>query len=125
MIIQLLSCMVTIMEPEEQEQFTALPIHSLEMTHERHPIVILINNEPVGFFVLHSSDRVKEYSDNPKAMLLTSFSINHSHQGKGFFWEWHIPHGKGYELIWTRDGLRRGKQCILLQEVPLTASPNG
>ena len=84
MIIQLLSCMVTIMEPEEQEQFTALPIHSLEMTHERHPIVILINNEPVGFFVLHSSDRVKEYSDNPKAMLLTSFSINHSHQGKGF-----------------------------------------
>ncbi|MED3552454.1 histidine phosphatase family protein [Cytobacillus praedii] len=41
------------------------------------------------------------------------------------FWEWHIPHGKGYELIWKRDGLRRGKQCILLQEVPLTASPNG
>lgn len=70
--------------PEEQEQFTALPIHSLEMTHERHPIVILINNEPVGFFVLHSSDRVKEYSDNPNAMLLTALSINHSHQGKGY-----------------------------------------
>ncbi len=70
--------------PKEQEQFTALPIHSLEMTHERHPIVILNNNEPVGFFVLHSSDRVKEYSDNPNAMLLTAFSINHAHQGKGF-----------------------------------------
>lgn len=70
--------------PKEQEQFTALPIHSLEMTLERHPIVILNNNEPVGFFVLHSSDRVKEYSDNPNAMLLTAFSINHAHQGKGF-----------------------------------------
>lgn len=41
------------------------------------------------------------------------------------FWEWNIPHGKRYELIWKRDGLRRGKRCILLQEVPLTASPNG
>ncbi|MBP2242404.1 RimJ/RimL family protein N-acetyltransferase [Cytobacillus eiseniae] len=70
--------------PEDQEQYTALPIHSLEITHERHPIVILNNNGPVGFFVLHSSDRVKEYSDNRKAMLLTALSINHSHQRKGF-----------------------------------------
>ncbi|MFE8698865.1 GNAT family N-acetyltransferase [Cytobacillus sp. FJAT-53684] len=70
--------------PEDQEQFTALPIHSLEMTHERHPIVILSNNEPVGFFVLHSSERVEEYSDNSNAMLLTALSINYSQQGKGF-----------------------------------------
>ncbi|WP_313804367.1 histidine phosphatase family protein [Cytobacillus sp.] len=41
------------------------------------------------------------------------------------FWEWDISHGKGYELIWTRDGLRRGERCILLQEVPLMASQNG
>jgi RimJ/RimL family protein N-acetyltransferase len=70
--------------PKEQEQFTALPIEMLEVTQERHPIVIVSNNEPVGFFVLHSSDRVKEYSDNPKAMLLTALSINHSQQGRGF-----------------------------------------
>ncbi|WP_210366675.1 histidine phosphatase family protein [Bacillus sp. REN3] len=41
------------------------------------------------------------------------------------FWEWSIPHGHGYELIWKRDGLRRGERCISLREVPLTAKPNG
>lgn len=70
--------------PVEQEQFTAMPIEMLEVTKERHPIVILSDLEPVGFFVLHSSDRVKEYSDNPKAMLLTALSINYSQQGKGY-----------------------------------------
>ncbi|MEH7501028.1 GNAT family N-acetyltransferase [Neobacillus drentensis] len=70
--------------PEEQERFTALPIEMLEKTHERHPIVILNSNVPVGFFVLHSSARVQEYSDNPNAMLLTAFSINHLEQGKGY-----------------------------------------
>ncbi|MGE8207789.1 GNAT family N-acetyltransferase [Heyndrickxia sp. NPDC080065] len=70
--------------PKEQEQFTALPSEMLEVSHERHPIVILSDNEPVGFFVLHSSARVKEYTDNPDAMLLTAFSVNHLHQGKGF-----------------------------------------
>ncbi|MCP3739574.1 GNAT family N-acetyltransferase [Rossellomorea sp. BNER] len=69
--------------PEEQEQFTALPLEKLEMTNETHPIVILCNKGPVGFFVLHSSARVKEYSDNPNAMLLTAFSINYPEQGKG------------------------------------------
>ena len=70
--------------PKEQEKFTALPTKMLEITKERHPIVILHNNEPVGFFVLHSSDRVKDYTNNPKAMLLTALSINHSKQGRGF-----------------------------------------
>jgi RimJ/RimL family protein N-acetyltransferase len=70
--------------PEEQEQFTALPAKMLEATHERHPIVIVNQHEPVGFFVMHSSDRVQEYTDNPKAMLLTALSINHAYQGKGY-----------------------------------------
>ncbi|MFE8700461.1 GNAT family N-acetyltransferase [Cytobacillus sp. FJAT-54145] len=70
--------------PAEQEQFTAMPIEMLEVTEERHPIVILSDWEPVGFFVLHSSERVKEYSDNPKAMLLTALSINYAQQGKGY-----------------------------------------
>ncbi|MBS4174706.1 GNAT family N-acetyltransferase [Bacillus sp. FJAT-49736] len=70
--------------PADQEQFTALPVEMLETTDVRHPIVIVNQNEPVGFFVLHSSERVAEYTDNPNAMLLTAFSINHAHQGKGF-----------------------------------------
>lgn len=70
--------------PADQEQFTALPVEMLETTDVRHPIVIVNQNEPVGFFVLHSSDRVAEYTDNPNALLLTALSINHAHQGKGF-----------------------------------------
>ncbi len=41
------------------------------------------------------------------------------------FWEWDVPHGKGYELIWNRDGLRRGERCTLLREAPLMANLNG
>lgn len=78
--------------PEEQVRFTALPFEMLEINNERHPIVIISPNQPVGFFVLHSSDRVKEYSDNPNAMLLTAFSINHRHQGNGYA-------KKGMELL--------------------------
>lgn len=70
--------------PAEQEKFTAMPLEMLEVTDERFPIVILNNAKPVGFFVLHSSSRVLEYTDNPNAMLLTAFSIDHKQQGKGF-----------------------------------------
>ncbi|MCK1986091.1 MULTISPECIES: GNAT family N-acetyltransferase [unclassified Peribacillus] len=70
--------------PEEQVQFTALPNKILEATEGQHRIVILSENEPVGFFLLHSAERVKEYSDNPKAMLLTALSVNHAKQGKGY-----------------------------------------
>ncbi|WP_462409704.1 histidine phosphatase family protein [Neobacillus sp. Marseille-QA0830] len=41
------------------------------------------------------------------------------------FWSWHTPHHVGFELIFTRERLRRGARCILLQEVPLTASALG
>ncbi|MGG1660316.1 GNAT family N-acetyltransferase [Brevibacillus sp. NRS-1366] len=69
--------------PDEQSQFTSLPHRVWEVTEGQHPIVITSECEPVGFFLLHATDRVKEYSPN-KAMLLTSFSINHAKQGKGF-----------------------------------------
>lgn len=70
--------------PDEQVQFTALPNKILEATEGQHRIVILSENEPVGFFILHSTERVKEYSDNSKAMLLTALSVNHAKQGKGY-----------------------------------------
>lgn len=70
--------------PEEQSQFTSLPINFVYVSEGQHRIVILKHNEPVGFFILHSTDRVKEYSNNHYAMLLTSFSINYSQQGKGY-----------------------------------------
>lgn len=41
------------------------------------------------------------------------------------FWEWEAAHGKGYELVWHQDDLRRGERCTLLREVPLMANLNG
>ncbi len=70
--------------PKEQAQFTAMPAEMLEESPGRFPVVILAGGEPVGFFVLHASDRVKDYTDNRKALLLTAFSIDHSMQGRGY-----------------------------------------
>jgi RimJ/RimL family protein N-acetyltransferase len=70
--------------PKEQVQFTSLPSNYKEVIEGQHRIVILCDGEPVGFFLLHSTERVKEYSDNPQAMLLTSLSINQAKQGRGY-----------------------------------------
>ncbi|GEL78510.1 GNAT family N-acetyltransferase [Tenuibacillus multivorans] len=70
--------------PEDQKQFTALPDQYKEVEDGQHRIVILNKTKPVGFFLLHATARVKDYSDNPSAMLLTSLSINHAEQGKGY-----------------------------------------
>lgn len=68
----------------DQIQFTALPSTFKEVTEGQHRIVILHNQKPVGFFLLNSTDRVKGYSNNPRAMLLTSLSINQKEQGNGY-----------------------------------------
>lgn len=41
------------------------------------------------------------------------------------FWDWVVPHGRGFELIWKNDSWRRGERCTLLREVPLMERPNG
>lgn len=50
----------------------------------QHRIVILSDNTPVGFILLNSNERVKKYSTNQNAMLLTALSINQTAQGKGY-----------------------------------------
>jgi len=70
--------------PEEQSQFTSLPKEVFIEMVGQYPIVILRDNVPVGFFVLHTTERVKEYSNNPNAMLLTALSIDHKQQGNGY-----------------------------------------
>nr|WP_285851350.1 GNAT family N-acetyltransferase [Sporosarcina aquimarina] len=71
--------------PTEKAQYTALPAVILEkLTDNQYPVVILSNDEPVGFFLLQSTDRVREFTDNPRALLLTALSIDNSKQGKGF-----------------------------------------
>lgn len=41
------------------------------------------------------------------------------------FWEWRVPHGSGYELVWKVAGFKEGKRCISLREVPLTGNEHG
>ncbi len=70
--------------PDNQMKFTAFPSKVLDVQKGKYPIVIVEDDIPVGFFMLHSTSRVKEYSNNPNAMLLTAFSIDYSKQGKGY-----------------------------------------
>lgn len=69
--------------PLEQEKYTTLPI-DLEspLTDGIHPIVI-VAEEPVGFFLLHDTERVASYTAADDALLLSMFSITHSAQGNG------------------------------------------
>lgn len=70
--------------PEDQARFTGIPTEIINITHHKqYPIVILDNDEPAGIFLLHSTERVKDYSDNPNAMLLTALSVHHTKQGQG------------------------------------------
>ncbi|EZH64810.1 acetyltransferase [Bacillaceae bacterium JMAK1] len=70
--------------PEAQAQFTALPEELMNVSEGQYRIVILVNQEPVGFFLLHTTNRVCEYTTNPKAMLLTALSVDYKQQGKGY-----------------------------------------
>ncbi|EEK78716.1 N-acetyltransferase [Bacillus cereus] len=74
--------------PSEQIQFTSDPGELLEKAksdRSKNVIVILdYNGVPVGVFALQTGDRVQEFTNNENALLLTSFSINHNRQRKGY-----------------------------------------
>ncbi|RQW22699.1 GNAT family N-acetyltransferase [Bacillus sp. C1-1] len=69
--------------PDSQAKFTALPEDILNVSDGQYRIVIVSEERPVGFFLLHSTSRVSEYTMNPNAMLLTALSIDYKHQGQG------------------------------------------
>ncbi len=73
--------------PEEQAKFTALPGEVLELSlHDKnqYPVVILAGDTPVGFFILDRGEATASLSDNPNAILLRAFSVDHAHQGRGY-----------------------------------------
>lgn len=41
------------------------------------------------------------------------------------FFDWKVPHGGGYQLLWSKDHLRRQETCMSLQEVPITVKQIG
>ncbi|PES74405.1 GNAT family N-acetyltransferase [Bacillus cereus] len=74
--------------PSEQVQFTANPGELLEKAkNDRTKNVVVIldySGVPVGVFALQTGDRVQEFTENKDAILLTSFSVNHNKQRKGY-----------------------------------------
>lgn len=70
---------------EIQAQFSALPNHWFNDTRKTaYKIVICFDNQPIGFFVLDNGDDKYDYTDDDKALLLRSMSINPTFQGNGF-----------------------------------------
>jgi len=73
--------------PDDQLPFSSLPMAAVKRCEgepERHPIVILADNIPVGFFILHHGENIRQYTDNPHAILIRSLSVDHKYQGKGY-----------------------------------------
>ncbi|MES9735873.1 GNAT family N-acetyltransferase [Peribacillus frigoritolerans] len=72
--------------PDTQTPFSALPEESLKYCREdcdRHPIVILAEGIPVGFFVLHIGKNIAPFTSDNKAILLRGFLVDQKNQGKG------------------------------------------
>ncbi|MCK8487682.1 GNAT family N-acetyltransferase [Paenibacillus sp. MBLB2552] len=74
--------------PSEQVVFTALPDEALEAAAQdpnRYPVVILsVEGEAVGFFVLHLNAEITSLVDNPRAIILRALSVDFRQQGKGY-----------------------------------------
>ncbi|MFJ7747548.1 GNAT family N-acetyltransferase [Peribacillus sp. NPDC097295] len=97
--------------PKDQAVYSALPEQSLRYCDEdpdRHPIVVLVDEAPVGFFVLHIGEAIKPFTENERAILLRGFLIDHNHQGKKYG-------RKALEILpgFATD-LFPGKDCIVL-----------
>ncbi|WP_100009821.1 GNAT family N-acetyltransferase [Lentibacillus sediminis] len=135
---------------EEQMAYTSLPLDAIKKCEEeagRIPVVILSDDEPAGFFVLHGWEGVKVYSENKRAILVRGYSINPIFQGKGIaksslsaldsFVQTHFPdkneiilavnHGnKAAQYVYKKGGFvdkgkrvmgRKGEQFILHKEL--------
>ncbi|GEN46155.1 GNAT family N-acetyltransferase [Alkalibacillus haloalkaliphilus] len=70
--------------PEDQAKFTTLPHQLTEVSEGQHRVVIVAKDRPIGFFLLNNTERVKTFTDNPNALLLSSLSIDEKEQEKGY-----------------------------------------
>jgi RimJ/RimL family protein N-acetyltransferase len=72
---------------EPQKSFVFLPSAAIDWSIQDincFPVVVLIDDEPVGFFVLHHSEEIINFTDNVNAIFLRAFSIDWKHQGIGY-----------------------------------------
>ncbi|MDR7071466.1 GNAT family N-acetyltransferase [Fictibacillus barbaricus] len=73
--------------PEEQAIFTTIPsqvIETFKLDKWNQPYVVLADDDLAGFFVLYGDPSGNFYTDNKKAIVFKSFSIDLRHQKKGY-----------------------------------------
>ena len=76
-------------QPAEVLKYTQLPEYSIEEINDNvHDVVIINQNQTIGFFLLHRTDRRFQYTDDKQSLLLTGLIMDHSYSG--------IGHGKQY-----------------------------
>lgn len=71
----------------EDSQYTTMPMEAMtESLHiiEKYPILILVENDLAGFFILEIGMDVQIYTDEPNTVLLRAYSIDDRFQGKGY-----------------------------------------
>lgn len=74
---------------EEQAQFTTSIddcINQRKDLEDRNKsiIVIQLDETPIGFFILDKGTNRLQLTENPKSLLMRSYSINPKYQGKGY-----------------------------------------
>jgi RimJ/RimL family protein N-acetyltransferase len=72
---------------DEQVQFTAMPAQVIEEAFQnpnKYPVVILNDEAPVGFFILHKNSEYVEERDSSRKILVRALSITIEHQGNGY-----------------------------------------
>ncbi len=70
--------------PKEQAIYTSYPIEALEQikSEQEIPVLILLEKEVVGFFILDGRPKANLYTHNKNAIVFKSFSIDIRFQGK-------------------------------------------
>ncbi|WP_230501145.1 GNAT family N-acetyltransferase [Sutcliffiella rhizosphaerae] len=71
---------------EDQVKYTEYPKQALpkcEQDSGRHPVIIELNEEAAGFFVLYQGEELPTYTANENAVLLRAYSVSLGFQGQG------------------------------------------
>lgn len=71
---------------EADKKYTALPSTILKSTLEnpnKTAVVILKNDVPAGFFVLHQGEEIREYIDPENTLLIRALSIDSAYHRQG------------------------------------------
>ena len=82
-----MSAIESYMLTADQLYFTDTPKEAIALATrdvDRHPILAMEDGLLVTFFVLHTNEGVKPYTDNKHAILVRTFSTSFYHIGKGY-----------------------------------------